>query len=118
MALCCLGPSHFMMLSPGLVAVKAANTTRVFPRMQEMQSENVMLKAVWRSMQDQDVGSPMNTREHRKHRVRANRMKRLSSELFTRTMAVFLWWKKTAKTAIVRQAPTTEITVRAIPKES
>lgn len=90
MALCCLGPSHFIMLPPGLVAVKAANTTRVFPRMQEIQSENVILKAVWRSMQDQDVGFPIKTSEHRKHRVSANRMKKLSSELFTRTMAVFL----------------------------
>lgn len=88
--LCCLGPSHFMMLSPGLVAVKAASTTRVFARMQEMQSENVMLKAVWRSMQDQRVGSPIKTREHKKQNVRANRIKKLNSELLTRTTAVFL----------------------------
>lgn len=91
MALCCLGPSHFMMFSPGRVAVKAASTTSVFPRMQEMQSENVMLKAVWRSMQDQNVGSPMKTKEQRKHSVRANKVKKLSSELLTRTIAVFLW---------------------------
>lgn len=90
MARCCLGPNHFIMLVPGMVAVKAAKTTRVFPRMQEMQRENVMLKAVWRSMQDQDVGSPINTRAHRKHRVSENRMKKLSSELLTRTMAVCL----------------------------
>jgi len=31
-----------------------------------MQSENVMLKAVWCIMQDQSVGSPMNNREHKK----------------------------------------------------
>lgn len=115
---CWLIPSHFMMLLPGLVAVNAANTTRVFPRMQEMQFENVMLKAVWRNIQDHDVGFPMKIREHRKHRVSANRMKKLSSELFTRTMAVFLWWKKTAKTAKVRQAPRTDITVRTMPKVS
>ncbi|XP_050921482.1 LOW QUALITY PROTEIN: uncharacterized protein LOC108900901 [Lates calcarifer] len=76
-------------IKKGLVAVKAANTTRVFPRMQEMQSENVMLKAVWRSMQDQDVGFPMKTREHRKHRVSANRMKKLSSEIFDITELEF-----------------------------
>ena len=46
MTLCCLGPSHLMMLFPGLVEVKAARTTRVLPRMQEMQREKVMLKAV------------------------------------------------------------------------
>uniref|UniRef100_A0A0E9RJ99 Uncharacterized protein n=1 Tax=Anguilla anguilla TaxID=7936 RepID=A0A0E9RJ99_ANGAN len=50
-----------------------------------------MLKAVWRSMQDHDVGSPMNTSAHRKHRVRESRMKKLSSELLTFTIGVFLW---------------------------
>lgn len=91
MARCCLGPNHFMMLCPGLVAVKAAKTTNVFPKMQEKQSENVMLNAVWRSMQDQDVGSPMNTSEQRKQSTSESRMKKLSSALLTRTMAVFRW---------------------------
>jgi len=50
--------------------------------MQDMQREKVMLKAVCRSMQDQDVGSPINTKAHRKHRVSDNKMKKLSSELF------------------------------------
>ena len=59
MILCCVGPSHFITLFPGRVAVKAARTTNVLPRMQEMQREKVMLKAVWRSMHDQDVGSPI-----------------------------------------------------------
>lgn len=91
MTLCCLGPSHFMMLFPGRVAVKAASTTRVLPRMQEIQREKVMLKAVWRSMQDQAVGSPMKISAHRKHSVRDSRMKKLSSELLTLTTGVLLW---------------------------
>ena len=78
------------MLFPGRVAVKAARTTKVLPRMHEMQRENVILKAVWRSMQDQAVGSPINTSAQRKHRVSESRIKKLSSELFTRTMGVFL----------------------------
>ena len=45
-ALCCMGPNHFMRLFPGLVEVKTASTTRVLPRMQEMHREKVMLKAV------------------------------------------------------------------------
>jgi hypothetical protein len=60
----------------------------------------------------------MNTSAHRKHSVRDSRMKKLSSELLRRTMAVFLLWRNTARTAIVMQAPTTAIAVRAMPKES
>ncbi len=92
--LCCVGPNHFIILLPGRLAVKAASTTKVLPRMQEMQREKVMLKAVCRSMQDQDVGSPINTKAHRKHRVKDSRMKKLSSELFTRTIGVPLLYKK------------------------
>ncbi len=74
--LCCVGPNHFIILFPGRVAVKAASTTKVLPRMQEMHREKVMLKAVCRSMQDQDVGSPINTKAHRKHRVSDNKIKK------------------------------------------
>ncbi|TRY96336.1 hypothetical protein DNTS_021833, partial [Danionella cerebrum] len=59
----------------GRVAVKAASTTRVLPKMHEMQSEKVMLKAVCLSIQDQDVGSPINTNAHRKQRVSDSKMK-------------------------------------------
>ena len=69
-------------------------------------------------MQDQEVGSPTKTSAHRKQRVREIRMKKLSSELLIRTMGVFLLWRKTPRTAMVRQAPTTAITVRDKPMAS
>lgn len=86
--------------------------------MHEMHKENVMLKAVWRSMQDQVVGSPMKINEQRKHRMRDERMKKLSSELFIRIIGVCLWWKTTTRTMIVRQAPTAEMTVSTMPTVS
>lgn len=80
-----------------------------------MQREKVILKAVCLSMQDQDVGSPINTKAHKKHRVKDNRMKKLSSELFTRTIGVPLLYRNITSTVIVRKAPTIAITVRVIP---
>ena len=85
-ALCCTGPNHFIRLLPGSVALKAINTTIVLPRTQEIQRTKVIPKAVWRSMQDQSEGRPMKVREHRKHRVKEKRSRKLSSELLALTI--------------------------------
>ena len=103
---------------PGSVARKAINTTIVFPRTQEMQRTKVIPNAVCRSMQDHSEGRPMKVREHRKHRVRENSSRKLSSELLALTMAVALWRKNTAAMAIAKQAPLTENVVKTIPRAS
>ena len=84
--LCCGGPNHFMTLLPGSVALKAINTTIVFPRTQEIQRTKVIPNAVWRSMQDQSEGAPMKVNEHKKHRVREKSSRKLSSELLALTI--------------------------------
>ena len=75
-----------MMLRPGSVALKAINTTIVFTRTQEMQRTKVMPNAVCRNMQDQSEGTPMKVSEHKKHRVSEKSSRKLSSELFARTI--------------------------------
>ena len=75
-----------MTLLPGSVALKAINTTIVFPRTQEIQRTKVIPNAVWRSMQDQSEGAPMKVKEHKKHRVREKSSKKLSSELLALTI--------------------------------
>lgn len=80
-----------MMLLPGRVALNATNTTKVFPRTQEIQRTKVILNAVCRSMQDHSEGAPMKVKEHRKHRVREKSSRKLSSELFALTIGDFLW---------------------------
>ena len=88
--LCCAGPNHFITFLPGSVALKAINTTIVFPRTQEMQRTKVTPNAVCRSMQDHSEGAPMKVREHRKHRVREKSSRKLSSELLALTSGVLI----------------------------
>ena len=75
-----------MTLLPGSVALKAINTTIVFPRTQEMQRTNVMPNAVWCSMQDHLKGTPMKVNEHKKHKVREKSSRKHSSELLALTI--------------------------------
>lgn len=115
---CCTGPNFLAMLSLGSVALKAVITTVVFPSTQEMQSANVMPKAVCRSIQDQTVGSPMKVSGHRKHSSRESSSRELSSELLAFTMGVFLKLKKTTMVANAKQTPDRDTTVSAIPMAS
>ncbi|KAF4071897.1 hypothetical protein AMELA_G00268130 [Ameiurus melas] len=48
---------------PGSVALKAINTTTVFPKRQEMQRTKVIPNAVWRSIQDHFEGSPIKSKQ-------------------------------------------------------
>ena len=105
LSLCCAGPNHFITLLPGSVALKAINTTIVFPRMQEMQRTKVMPNAVCRSMQDHSEGRPMNVREHRKHRVKEKSSRKLSSELFALTSGVSFLIRNRVATIKVRSTP-------------
>lgn len=89
-AFCFPGPSHFMTLLPGSVALNAIKTTIVFPRTHEMQRTNVIPNAVCRRMQDHREGWLMKVSEHRKHRVRENSSRKLRSELLALTMGVIL----------------------------
>lgn len=61
----------------------------VFAKIQEMQRAKVTPKAVCRIMQEPSVGRPMKVSEHRKHRVRAKRSRKLSSELLAFTRGVW-----------------------------
>lgn len=81
MILCCAGPNVPAALLSGNLALKAVTTTIVFPNTQEMQSANVIPKAVCLSMQVHTVGLPMNVRGQRKHKHSENNKKQLSSEL-------------------------------------
>lgn len=115
MILCCTGPNFLAALLPGCLALKAVTTTVVFPRTQEMQSANVMPKAVWRSMHVHSVGLPMNVKGQIKHRKRENNKKQLSSELLALTTGVSLKWIKTTIVIREREAPSRDKTVRMIP---
>ncbi|MDG2555551.1 hypothetical protein P7M41_26520, partial [Vibrio parahaemolyticus] len=86
LSFCCAGPNHFITLLPGSVALKAINTTIVFPRTHEIQRTKVMPNAVCRSMQDHSEGGPMKVNGHRKHRVREKSSRKLSSELLALTI--------------------------------
>lgn len=116
--LCWGGPNHFITLLPGSVALKAINTTTVFPKTHEMQRTKVIPKAVWRSMQDNWEGAPMKVSEHKKHRVKEKSNRKLNSELFALTIGEALWWKNTAAVITARQAPPTENAARMIPRTS
>lgn len=100
------------------MALKAINTTMVFPRTHEMQRTKVMPKAVCRSMQDQLEGRPMKVREHRKHIIREKSSRKLRSELLARTIGVVLWQKNMQTTTQVQKEPMREITRRVIPMVS
>ena len=118
LSLCCTGPNHFMTSLPGSVALKAINTTIVFPRTQEMQRTKVIPNAVCLSIQDHSEGRPMKVREHRKHRVRENSSRKLSSELLALTIGVCLLWKNIMATIVDRQAPITEKITNRMPISS
>jgi len=47
LSLCGNRPNHFIKLLPGIVALKATNTTIVFPRTQEMERTKLIPNAVW-----------------------------------------------------------------------
>ena len=115
LSLCCAGPNHFIILLAGSVALKAINTTIVFPRTHEMQSTKVMPNAVWRSMQDHTEGLPIKVKEHRKHRVKEKSSRKLSSELLALTMGVFLYLKKMNATAAVMHVPNKDAAVSSAP---
>ena len=115
LSFCCAGPNHFITLLPGSVALKAINTTIVFPRTQEMQRTKVMPNAVCRSMQDHSEGRPMKVREHRKHRVKEKSSRKLSSELLALTMGVFLFLKKINATTAVMHVPNKDAAVSSAP---
>ncbi|CAB1437901.1 unnamed protein product [Pleuronectes platessa] len=85
---------------------------------QEMQSANVTPKAVWRSMHVQTVGRPMKVRGQRKHKKRENSSKQLSSALLAFITGVSLYWMKTTMVARDREAPSSDMTVIAIPNGS
>ena len=116
--LCRRGPNHFIRLLPGSVALKAISTARVFPRTQEIQRTKVIPNAVWRSIQDQSEGRPMKVREHRKHRVKENSSRKLSSELLALTTGVNLCWNNTMAVMMVKQAPAIENADKIIPRIS
>ena len=115
LSLCCGGPNHFMTSLPGSVALKAISTTIVFPRTQEMQRTKVIPNAVWRSIQDHSEGRPMKVREHRKHRVREKRSRKLSSELLALTIGVSFLIKNRTATSEVRKTPNRAKNTRTIP---
>ncbi|KAK3548753.1 hypothetical protein QTP70_020332 [Hemibagrus guttatus] len=52
-----------MTLLPGSVALKAINTTIVFPRTQEIQRTKVIPNVVCRSIQDHSEGRPMKSKQ-------------------------------------------------------
>ena len=115
LSLCCKGPNHFMTSLPGSVALKAISTTIVFPRTQEMQRTKVIPNAVWRSIQDHSEGRPMKVREHRKHRVREKRSRKLSSELLALTMGVSLLTMKIIDISTDKNTPKQENDVNRVP---
>ena len=118
MALCCTGPNHFIRLLPGSVALKAINTTIVFPRTQEIQRTNVIPKAVWRSIQDQSEGRPMKVREHRKHRFKEKSSRKLSSELLALTIGVDMLTENIKITQQVHKEPSRATVVSVMPMVS
>lgn len=113
--LCWTGPN---LVAPGKVARKAVMTTSVFPRTQEMQRAKITPKAVWRSMQDQPVGSAMKVRGQRKQRKRESSNRALSSALLALTNGVCLNARKMAVVVKVRKAPNKDTAVRMIPNVS
>jgi hypothetical protein len=98
--------------------LNAINTTIVLPRTQEIQRTKVIPKAVWRSIQDQSEGRPIKVREHRKHRVKENSSRKLSSELLALTTGVNLCLNNTMAVMMVKQAPAIENADKIIPRIS
>lgn len=115
---CCALPNHFMILLPGMVALKATRTTIVFPRMQEIQRTELIPNAVWRSMQDHLEGWPMKVKGHKKHNVKEKRSRKLRWELLALTMGVFLFKKNTRTTREVLREPVREIAISVMPMVS
>lgn len=107
-----------MTLLPGSLALKATSTTNVFPRMQETQSTKLIPNAVWRSMQDHLDGWPIKVREHKKHRVKEKRSRKLSAELLALTMGVVLLQKNIRTTMQVLNEPKKEMATRVMPMVS
>lgn len=66
-------PTHFLMLDPGLVAMKATTTVMVLANTQEMATEKIMPKAVCRRRQVTFLGFPIKSKEQRKQKSRATR---------------------------------------------
>lgn len=90
-------------------------TIIVLDRIQDRQRANVIPNAVCLSLQDHSEGRPMKVREQRKHRVRENNSRKLSSELLALTRGVSMKQKNTTATTIVKQAPARENRVKMIP---
>ena len=66
-------PSHFLIVFPGLVAIKATTTMTVFANREEMATEKMTLKAVCRRRQVTLWGWPMNRKGDKKQKRREPR---------------------------------------------
>lgn len=73
MALVAFALTHFLILLPGWVAMKARTTVMVFANTQETEAEKMMPKAICWSKQVIFVGWPINSKEQRKQSMRDRR---------------------------------------------
>ena len=118
LALCWLGPNHFMTLLPGSVDLKAIRTTAVLARRHEMQRAKLIPNAGYLMQQSQSEGSPMNNRPTRKHTARNTNRRKLNSMLLARTSGVSLNVKNMVRIEREIQAPRTDTTHSTIPIKS
>lgn len=118
LALCWLGPNHFMTLFPGSVDLKAIRTTTVLAKRHEMQRAKLIPNAGYLIRQSQSEGSPMNNRPTRKQTARNTKRRKLNSMLLARTSGVSLYVKNMARIEREIQAPRTDITHSTIPINS
>lgn len=118
LALCWLGPKHFMTLLPGSVALKAIRTTAVLARRHEMQRAKLIPNAGYLIRHSQSEGLPMNNRPTRKHTARNTKRRKLSSLLLARTSGVSLYVRNMPRMEREIHAPKTEITHSTIPINS
>ncbi len=118
LALCWLGPNHFMILLPGSVDLKAIRTTTVLAKRHEMHRAKLIPNAGYLIRQRQSEGSPMNNRPTRKQTARNTKRMKLNSMLLARTSGVSLYAKNMARMEREIQAPRTDTTHKTIPINS
>lgn len=118
LALCWLGPNHFMTLLPGSVDLKAIRTTTVFARRHERQRAKLIPNAGYLMRQSQSEGSPMNNRPTRKQTARNTKRRKLNSMLLARTSGVSLYVKNMMRIEREIHAPKTDTAHRTIPNNS
>ena len=113
-----LFPTHFLMLEPGLVAMKATTTVMVLANTLETATEKIKPNTgCWRR-QDNFPGCPMKRKEERKQSRREMRRVQVRPRLLALTMGVSLCLINVCNTKTVIKEKETATEVKPFPNGS